>query len=442
MLRLVLRSFVNVVYALWLMLVILGGCCFGATPAVEGQDAGPVVAVAPVEPAPAPVVVSDAPIDFVPEPAPGILEPRLSRETWDVLARGPVPQVRDALSWFESAPPHESGALEGALVICRTMMTPGHDDWDGIFGGPEIQLRVRIAGGAMRATPEGRPAGVFSFPVARLAPRDRVWMRLIDEDVLDDDVIGEGSTQFAGITPFVVSMRRATLECRAVSAPEPRAALARFDRMLSRAEDVRPDVSLHDLGYPEREAMEVLAAASEAAAWLDWSDARLRDRIDHAERFERAWSDAAHAEMDRATSTLPDPATPVELGEGRQARVLALRCGVDAGRAHREIAALPAWAARVPCVAIVEVVAGRGGWTLPAVPGVLDPELRVVDGDGRSHALLWVGRRTAGAWRAPDEVVQVAEGERVELTLDVPVRDARLIHARHDRGGVSLLRVR
>lgn len=441
-----------VVFFGMMVISLAGGCCFGGSTSASVPEVEPPSVEPAIEPVVPPAAAIDpASLDTLAVASAGspVVSSTLDRASFEALARGRVPQIPGGARLFEEARPHDGGPLEGAVLVCRTMMVPGHDDWDGPFGGPELELRARVGSGPLRRTGEGRPAGLFTLPVARLAPGEHVWMRLVDRDVLYDDPIGEGSTRFAGATPLVISMRTATIECRAIEGERveevARPALGRIDFALEQVERARPDVTEAALGYPTSDAIAVRREASATAAWIDWSNSRVEERIARASRFEAAWSIAAREEVARAERELPPPEATAPVGSGRHARILEIACGTAAVRVRGSVGdALAQSPGEEPCVARVAIDNGAHSWALPRldVHSMAPLTFEAIDAEGHVQRTSWIARGRGATWAMPAEQLEIAPRETLELVLALPTRDARIFRVVDEHGHAWVVRAR
>lgn len=401
-----MRSFIALSLA-WL----IPGCCF-------------VDALEPTEPigTPAPIPIATEGPSFAPPPvAPPTpltaLAPLSSALVG--LARGPVPQAPGGASLFESAVPHE-GAIERAMLVCRARVRGGGFD-DGVFaGGADVSIAARLGRGEVRRTPQ-TSSHVYTLPVARLEPGSTVWVRVIDDDVLFDDTIAEGSTRFSR-TPLELTMGQADVECRAVaparvalSAGEEIASLA---GALDRLDAIEPDLLAPELGYPRARVQPTLDAAVRAAAWVDWSDPQLEAQIERARAFDRAWPERAGRVVEAARDQAPHVGTPTAVGR-RRVTVSGMACR-DAADALRAESGAPGMGG---CVVLATVEAGSAPLRLHATTGTIEPdaplEAWAIDASGRTVSLTVSGRRDAHGWIARSEERVLEPGSAMELVLGV-----------------------
>ena len=386
---------------------------------------------------------------IAPPPAPAAAAPRVRRPAGHLdpvslaaLGGGAVPQVPDPRALYDRARDDAPADVENGVMVCSVRLTRGGYD-DGLFaGGADVYMTLRIGDGASRSTHQ-TSRRIYSFPLARLEADDRVRIRVLDDDVFRDDLIGTGNAHWSGGSLFFET-DGADVSCRvahgdAVERPLARA-LRRVDRQLERVEGAEPDVAAYDLGYPTERAAGVRGALREALAWVQPGDDEIADRVDRAGEVEEAWEDAASDAVDDAVATLPPPGEAVPLRRLGTVRAGALACDGDAARMRDELERHLDPSAG--CLLRVEIATRRGGTLPSAGAGAL--EVWGVDRAATMIPLQQVGVQRGTEWLDPAsraQPISYGPGETIAAVYAVPVgtRPALLRAGRDGRAVVLRL---
>lgn len=316
---------------------------------------------------------------IAPPPAPVANAPRVQRPAGHLdpaslalLGAGTTLQVPDPRGLYDRAGADAPATVDDGVLVCVARLTRGGYDDDFFGGGADVYMVVRLGEGAERGTHQ-TSRRAYSFPVAHLEEGDLVRVRVLDQDMFRDDLIGQGSARWQG-GALAISTDGAEVSCRVahgdvVARPLERA-LRRVDGRLERLRGARPDVAAYDLGYPTQRAADVRSALSEVLAWAPAGSDAIQDRIARAAEVEEAWEDASRDAVDEAIADRPPPGETVPFARTGTVRSSGLLCGAEAARMRDELAAHLDPSAG--CLLRVDITADRGGLLPASGDGALD----------------------------------------------------------------------
>ncbi|MCA9604676.1 MAG: hypothetical protein KC619_03715 [Myxococcales bacterium] len=339
---------------------------FGLTKAVEEKR---IVLAPPARPRPT----------LAPPTAPAAHAPRVQRPAGHLdplslalVGGSTTPQVPDPRALYDRAGDAAPTSVDDAVMVCVARLTRGGYDDDFFGGGADVYMVLRVGEGAERRTYQ-TPRRTYSFPITRLEEDELVRVRVLDQDLFRDDLIGEGSARWRG-GALAISTDGAEVSCRVASgdavARSRAGALREVDRRLDRVRGARPDVAAYDLGYPTERAAEVRTALVGALAWSSPQADAIQDRIARAQAIEEAWEDASRDAVDDAFEASPPPGHAVPFARVGTIRSTALLCGPEAARMRDELAAHLDPSAS--CLLRVDITAERGGVLPASGPGALE----------------------------------------------------------------------
>ncbi len=334
-----------------------------------------------------------------------VLETALDRAAFQALAAGPVPQAPGARALYDAAEGARVGPLHDGLLVCEARVHgAGYDD--GLFaGGADVFLRLTIGDGETRFTQQNG-LRMYTFPVASLAPGDRLDVSVIDDDVFFDDTIGVGGAPYTGGETRVDTPPGAVVTCRPAAAGAVRAgrrqALAQLDRALDRRARVRPDLRAVDLGYPAQLNGEVVAAARGVLAYGTLAHPGLAARVERAIAIDAGWADAVREAIDAEVRSLPGPGSPTAAPEVGSLTVDRVACGAEATAARDGIDVVPV--RNSGCVVELTLRADRelrlapAGWSVEGIAARGELSVGAVEAVAEGE----------GAWRS------IADGSRAD----------------------------
>ncbi|MFK7992040.1 MAG: hypothetical protein AB8I08_38840 [Sandaracinaceae bacterium] len=249
-----------------------------------------------------------------------------------LLAPPVVPQARHLRALYDEAEANEAARIRHGVLICRVTVTgTGYDE--SFAGGADVAMQLTVGEGPPRPTTRQTPERIYSFPLHGIRPGLGLHVRVIDKDLFQDDLIGEGASVFRGGETQILT-EGAEVRCR-VAAGEDIEELRGFTLSSVRAaveslSGREPDLHVSGFGVPGDEVHALRAAVYGALAWSSPDDPELLATLAPVDGLGAAWQARVDAAITQAATTGPAPGSPVMLSGVGRVSVSRLVCESEA----------------------------------------------------------------------------------------------------------------
>ncbi len=336
-----------------------------------------------------------------PEPATTAEASRTKAPPWASEGDREAPQPHTIFHLFEKAAKTEvAAAIDRDLLVCRIAVEGRYD----VFLAPDLSATLTLGDRppfTIRGTEDSNDM-LASAPLVTLKAGDRVTIAVADRDATGLEHIGEVVGAVEAI-PFTLSTDKIQVECRRLDRDGVETELSRANRAAEAALKLVPErfeghPADSDWGYTRTGIGFVKDEVLGMAAVVGWADTRVGQWIDHIDKLDARWREAATISVKRLREGLPPARTPVVFeAEGVKLTIEGVACGEEALASLRANPAIPGIAAQrvkaARCLARV-AVENTGMRPINAFPminaiGELH-SLRFVEPDGSLSPALFV----------------------------------------------------
>ncbi|MGE0788414.1 MAG: hypothetical protein AB7S26_22255 [Sandaracinaceae bacterium] len=332
-------------------------------------------------------------------------------------------QAPDPRGLFERSRGVHLDEIDEGMMVCRARVSGGGYDDSFFAGGADVYVILTLGSSAPRRAPQSG-LRMYTYPVTDLHRGDPIHARVMDRDLMFDDLIGQGGGRYEGGEVELHAPPNADVVCRPVRPElfeEGRArARRRFRAAVDRLEGASPALDRPRLGFPSARAMEVLAASHDVLPYVSLSSPSVAEDIERAASLEDRFYERAADMLEADLRSRPEPGARVELPHLGHARIAQLECGADSELLRRELGSADPSAPFADCVAVLELELSRE----TAIDRLARAELvfEGIDRDASIESPPASWRVGDGPWQAPIAIPNGTRADRATVALVFPSR--------------------